>query len=337
MLKKRIIGIAVCMLVFDIVAILVLISSTSVKPSEAAAGETMWSAIYHVDQAVEGTGNLTAIHAKPEDHSPSECIACHGQMDAALPTSGTANVKIDVHFHLKLSVARFSCTDCHRTNRVWMAPMAGSSKPILRINRYFCFNCHGPFSQWVAASKGNMKPEYQNLDCRMCHVGKLAPKHEQPFLSQVLSSTECLMCHGNNLFPWPSQHYTAAWATIHGKYAGDRHVCAICHNISTFCHNCHTVKPVTHNSNWRAVHKALYKQDPQRCATCHTAEWCNTKCHLVSHTSDWVQVHNAYVTEHGRDVCMRCHYLGFCMGCHNTSAPMKITFPTTPTTSSSAK
>jgi hypothetical protein len=330
-LKKRIIGIAVCMLVFDIVAILVLVSSTPVRPSEATASETFWNAVYHVDQAVEGTANLSAIHAKPEDHSSAECIACHGVMDAAIPTSGTANVKIDVHFHLKLEVARFSCTDCHRTNRVWNGKMTGSKTAILRTNRFFCFNCHAPFSQAVSASKGNMTMDNETQDCRMCHVGKLAPKHEQPFLSQVLSSTECKMCHADNLFPWPTQHYTAEWTTVHGEHAGDRENCKICHNISIFCHDCHTIKPVTHNSNWRAVHKQLYRTDAQRCATCHTAEWCNTKCHLVSHTADWVQVHSSYVTEHGRDVCMRCHYLGFCMICHNSTAPIKITFDATST------
>ena len=362
-LKKRIIALAIAMLVFDIVAVLVFVSSSAVKPSDAIAAETFWSGMYHVDQAVEGTANLAAIHAKPEAHSSSECIACHGQMDAAMPTqmgsgndtpatgistatasastsgaaaavpspdttspaSNTSNLKINIHFHLKLSVARFSCTDCHRTNRVWMAagPTSqgtSSGKKILRINRFFCFNCHGPFSNFV--KPGGMQLEYKEKTCRMCHVGKMAPKHEQPFLSQVLSTTECLMCHGNNLFPWPTQHYTTQWSTIHGKYAGDRVICSTCHNLNTFCHDCHTIKPITHDSNWRAVHKQNYRDRPQRCATCHTAEWCNTKCHLVAHTADWRQTHNAYVTEHGRDVCMRCHYLGFCMGCHTTNGPM---------------
>ena len=353
MLKKRIIGLAIAMLVFDVVAVLVFLSSTPVKPSDAVAAETFWSAMYHVDSAVQGDKNLAKIHAKPEDHSSAECIACHGQMDAAMPTnlgsassgaaaettgssttsgsaagsstadtsssaaasadtttaaSKTSNIKIDLHFHLKLSVARFSCTDCHRTNRVWMAPGptsqgTTSSKQILRINRFFCFNCHGPFSNFV--KPGGMQLDYKTKECRMCHVGKMAPKHEQPFLSQVLSTTECLMCHGNNLFPWPPQHYTTEWSTIHGKYAGDRVICSECHNISTFCHDCHTIKPITHDSNWRAVHKQNYRADPQRCGTCHTAEWCNTKCHLVAHTADWRQTHNAYVTEHGRDVCMQ--------------------------------
>jgi hypothetical protein len=326
MLSKRIIGLAIAMLVFDVVAVLVLLSSTSVHPSQAVAQETFWKGVYTVDQSVETSANLTKLHATPEDHSSAECIACHGAMDAALPTAGVSNVKIDIHFHLKLSVARFSCTDCHHTGRVWMAAMPGKTQKILRINRFFCFNCHGTFDQWIKVSKGQMKPDYQTKDCRMCHVGKLAPKHDQPFLSQVLSSTECLMCHGNNLFPWPKQHYTAAWSTIHGLYAGDRKICSVCHNIATFCHDCHTIKPVTHDPGWRGVHKQLYRADPQRCATCHTAEWCNTKCHLVSHTGDWVQTHNAYVTAHGRDVCMQCHYLGFCMGCHTSNAPQQIKF-----------
>lgn len=364
------------MLVFDIVAVLVFVSSSPVKPSEARAQETFWSAMYNVDKAVEGTSNLAAIHAKPEAHASSECVACHGVMDAAMPTSmlsssgssassastdsagatgtagsssaatgsaettnkasSTSNIKIDLHFHLKLTVARFSCTDCHRTNRVWMGASptsttsgtASSTATILRINRFFCFNCHGPFSNFVKA--GGMQLDYKTKECRMCHVGKMAPKHEQPFLSQVLSTTECLMCHGNNLFPWPSQHYTTEWATVHGRYAGDRVICSACHNLTTFCKECHTVKPITHDSNWRAMHKQNYKDRAQRCATCHTAEWCNTKCHLVAHTADWRMTHNTYVTEHGRDVCMKCHYLGFCMSCHTTGGPL-VTFTATST------
>lgn len=323
LLKKRIIGMAIFMLVFDLVAVLVFMSSTPVKPSEAVATETVWKGIYSVDQAIEGTGNLAAIHAKPENHSSAECIACHGVMDASLPTSGTANIKIDVHFHLKISVARFSCIDCHQTDRVWRGTFPGKTTQMLRINREFCFNCHSGFDRAIKLSLNQMKPEYAELDCRMCHVGKLAPKHALPFLSQVLSSTECMMCHGNNVFPWPAQHYTAEWSTIHGKHASDRTVCASCHNLAVFCKECHTTKPSTHDSNWRAVHKNLYKAEPQRCATCHTAEWCNTKCHLVSHTADWRNVHNAYVTDHGRDVCMKCHYLGFCMGCHMTNGSIQ--------------
>jgi hypothetical protein len=138
LLKKRIIGMAIFMLVFDLVAVLVFLSSTPVKPSEAVATETVWKGIYSVDKAIEGTGNLAAIHAKPENHSSAECIACHGVMDASLPTSGTANIKIDVHFHLKIAVGRFRI-DCHQTDK------CGGTFPkstMLRINQEFCFNCH---------------------------------------------------------------------------------------------------------------------------------------------------------------------------------------------------
>jgi hypothetical protein len=280
--------------------------------------------VYHADSAIEGQKNLDKIHAKPESHSDAECMACHGEMKASKPASGTSNVKIDVHFHLTLTVASFHCADCHHTGRVWYGTQTGSNTKMIRINRFFCFNCHGPFDKYV--QKGSMKAEYKTLDCQMCHRGKMAPKHAQPFLNQVLSSSECLMCHGNNLFPWPKQHYTTAWKTQHGLYAGDRKVCATCHNIAVFCKTCHTVKPPTHDQNWRGVHKMLYRQNPARCGTCHTADFCNTKCHLVNHTANWRQNHGGYVRDNGRDLCMKCHYLGFCLGCHNSVAPQKITF-----------
>ncbi len=327
MLQRRIIILVATFLIFD--ALLMLVFSLG-SPTKAAGTEVksrIWKAIYKTDPVIQGRLTIMRMHVKPENLTSEECIACHGDMKQLKRSTNKSNLKIDVHFHLTLPVANFTCTDCHRTGRVQpelsqdigkkQAGQAGSALT-LRINRFFCFKCHSSFEAYV--KKGRMKIEYMKEDCQMCHRGKMAPRHEQPFLSQVLSTTECLMCHGNNIFPWPKQHYDKAWKTSHGLYVkNDPKVCQMCHAKPTFCDKCHTVKPITHDGGWRGVHATNYKQRPERCKTCHTDKFCNEKCHLVNHTAGWRNDHGPHVVEKGRDFCMNCHYLGYCFRCHNTT------------------
>lgn len=369
MVKRRTIALAIAMLVLNVVAIAMLALGGPTSTADAAVKTLFWKGVFHVDEAINSDRNLDAIHAKPENYNSLQCIACHGDMETAMPESSstddagtdttgsaeastassadeassaasatalagadasevpsaTSNVKIDVHFHMGLEVASFTCTDCHRTDRVWnvettataSSDSSGTLTTTLRTNRFFCFKCHSSFDTYV--EDGTMQAEWEEEDCKMCHTGKLAPRHEQTFLNQVLSSNECLMCHGNNLFPWPEQHYEDSWSTTHGLYAADRSTCSICHATESFCNDCHKIKPSTHTSAWRGLHQAAYKKRPSRCATCHTKDYCNNTCHLVNHTKNWKDHHGPAVQEQGRDYCMDCHYLGFCIKCHDSS------------------
>jgi hypothetical protein len=243
--------------------------------------------------------------------------------DASESAAASSSVSIDVHFHMSLEVENFACTDCHRTNRVWKVARTGvgssatTSTQMLRINRFFCFKCHGSFGAYV--KRGTMKAEWKEQDCTMCHKGKLAPRHEQPFLNQVLSSKECPSCHGDNLFPWPTRHYDPAWVTEHGSDAQDVSTCTVCHSTEQFCKDCHLIKPPSHESLWRAQHAAAYNNRPSRCGPCHVSKFCNDTCHFVDHTKDWGKSHGRTVQEETPDYCMTCHYLGFCVRCHDSS------------------
>jgi hypothetical protein len=341
--QKRLIILALAFLVLNAVLLAMFTLGSPTVASEKAIKAGFWKAIYSADPTMKDRINLTKLHQKPERLSANECMACHGDMKNTAKIAKNSNIRVNVHFHLTLSVANFSCTDCHRTDRVWSESTAmniikttskqvvqstaapavkfgttseGSTGTVIRINRFFCFKCHSGFDTYV--KKGAMKADYQNLECTMCHRGKIAPRHQQPFLSQVLSTTECLMCHGNNLFPWPKLHYETVWSTQHGQTAAkDFTVCWVCHQKATFCDRCHTTKPITHDSSWRQNHKANYKERPERCKTCHTSDFCNTRCHGVNHTANWRNDHATTVVEKGREFCMNCHYLGFCFSCHN--------------------
>jgi hypothetical protein len=341
--QKRLIILAIVLLVLNSVLLAMFTLGSPTVASEKTIKSTFWKAIYSADPTMKDRINLTKLHQKPERLSSYECMACHGDMKKGNTNPKNSSIRINVHFHVSLTVANFSCTDCHMTNRVYSeqttvnliktqskqvtqttaanassfgTTAANTSGTVIRINRFFCFKCHSSFDTYV--KKGAMKPDYQKLECQMCHRGKIAPKHQQPFLSQVLSSTECLMCHGNNLFPWPKLHYETVWSTQHGQTAAkDFTVCWICHVKAYFCDRCHTTKPITHDTSWRANHKANYKARPDRCKTCHTSDFCNSRCHGQNHTANWRNDHATTVVEKGREFCMNCHYLGFCFSCHN--------------------
>jgi hypothetical protein len=88
-----------------------------------------------------------------------------------------------------------------------------------------------------------MKPEDAKADCTMCHTGKHAFRHAQPYLSQVIARRECIGRHGGRILSWVPQHVKDDWVEKHGLIAlPNPKRCMKCHEFGlNFCNDCHSL------------------------------------------------------------------------------------------------
>ncbi len=274
-LRKSKIRLLLASLLLNIIVIVILAtSSPTVSPA------SNWLILFNklsYKLGLKQASDLKKLHANALNLVSEDCISCHGNMKRS---------HLPLHrIHLTSALTHFSCIDCHE--RISLEARS-NEKAVMLVNVRFCKNCHGRFSGLNKESA--MKPVDFKADCTLCHTGKHAFRHAKSYLSQIVSSQDCKVCHGGTVLPWRAEHAQADWIKKHGMIAlSDEEKCISCHEYGlAFCDDCHKKKPPSHKPKdiWLRKHKSRAKENTKACLTCHKQRFCK-KCH-VGHTAKWL-------------------------------------------------
>jgi hypothetical protein len=288
---------------------LLLTSTAEADPSQTW-GTWAWTLRYEVFP-LEDAAELEELHTNAYLGSREQCIACHGdKKDSELLVHG-------IHLRSEL-LPDLSCHECHQ--QVDLASR-GSTQAVTWVDVGFCKKCHSAFPGLRSGS--HMQAGDIDADCTMCHTGARAIRHAQPYLSQIIPSSECKGCHGGRVLPWTPRHERSGWLRGHGEEAleSGSEPCLECHDFGLkFCDECHAETPPSHlpAEEWRERHPAEAGEDRRVCDTCHEEGFCNG-CHL-NHEDGWIELHSAFVEESGDSSCEECHSRSSCTRCHVASA-----------------
>jgi DNA-binding beta-propeller fold protein YncE len=260
----------------------------------------IWKAAYFIEPSSRDLKHISKLHIKPESLTQSQCIACHGYMQESRKMSENSTVGSNVHFHIFITNANYSCVTCHRSGGVYSIPGKDSKGVYLGRLRY-------------------KQDEYSDAELKPGSFLRTKP-------------SLCLDCHNgkNNTktassLAWPKPHTENGWFARHGMVSRrDNKICEKCHDEESFCVRCHNEIPQSHDVNWRPDHRLVYKARPEYCKTCHTADFCNGRCHGGQHTANWRYDHTETVSEKGNRFCINCHFTNYCVECHDNINPFKL-------------
>ena len=296
----------VAIILLTILTLVLLLTSTP-EQSPAQTWTTWgWMLRYRV-LPVEEKAALIEIHKDARDSSREQCVACHGdKMDSELPVHR-------IHLGSEL-LSGLACHDCH--SQVDLSPR-GNTVAVRWVDVGFCKTCHSEFTG--AKRESHMPGVDLETDCLMCHTGDRAVKHAQPYLPQIIPTSECKGCHGARVLPWTPRHERDDWLQAHGGEALDigTENCFKCHDFGLkFCDECHKETPPSHlpDWQWRAIHSEKAQADTRVCYACHETSYCK-KCH-VNHEDGWMSTHPSFVKERGDASCDECHSPSSCSFCH---------------------
>ncbi|MHB1342421.1 MAG: cytochrome c3 family protein [Coriobacteriia bacterium] len=122
-----------------------------------------------------------------------------------------------------------------------------------------CIECHD-FLVHEVNRAGKHTPSMEG--CMRCHDGDTA-------------KDACSACHTEKAAP--TTHAQGDWLVVHGSQADDPE-CVTCHQWrDDWCVHCHTQRPASHGTDWRAAHGARIEQH-RSCEACHDAPFC-VRCH----------------------------------------------------------
>lgn len=193
----------------------------------------------------------------PSQESFAECVTCH---KTYATTRRFPSVYMNHPLHAEIGVA---CETCHPQN-AHPNPARPTEKSCATCHdvtdRKTCSTCHPPGSL----------PHFYLLG---------APKGE---------ATDCETCHPTDSFGAHSQV-----PKISGSFNGsDPSFCLQCHSAQAAqgptCTTCHQQPP--HPPNWVAQHGTVAGESGLNdCYTCHTGQWCGTRCHSVTSTNPTIK------------------------------------------------
>jgi hypothetical protein len=143
------------------------------------------------------------------------------------------------------------------------------------------------------------------MTCLSCHEGETAPN-------------DCKNCHRklDEIAPGIDE------PVVHlGPDVESRRTCEKCHEVETWCEQCHGVV-MPHPENWQATHTQAAGENAQTCEKCHQSRdktFC-IRCHGVEmpHPAYWYSGHGD-VARDNSESCQQCHpeSPGFCNQCHH--------------------
>lgn len=204
-------------------------------------------------------------------HAEASCEGCHASPRA--PALVVRRVRMVGEFYLMLAIpsrarASFplptnaSCLECHNELRT-VSPEGDLRIPHrahVAILKMDCVECH-QFVVHEVSAEGNHTPPMAG--CLTCHDGERA-------------KDDCWACHTEKAAP--DTHTTADWLIAHADHASDP-ACETCHRwrAESWCVECHSHRPQSHTSDWRAVHGDRVKEH-RSCEACHTQDFCS-RCH----------------------------------------------------------
>lgn len=208
-----------------------------------------------------------------------ECSLCHTREDyTAGPRDAVLPSEI-IFAHEPHAASEIECATCH-TNPDARVLVNAPIKP-------FCMDCHG-------------ETEARLNECSVCH-------------SEL--NTNVVPTHRGGA---RIQHDAPEiWEAVHGRESQvDPQYCAMCHELQSFCDDCHQrEEPRNHTVAWRRkTHGVKARWDRTNCAVCHEEDSC-IKCHQnnepTSHGRGWAEPADRH--------CVSCHYPPTdtnCVVCH---------------------
>jgi hypothetical protein len=247
-----------------VVAVFVSPSTGEHLQSVAAAADRSWNGTKHAKGVKDRLTRVVhrgyqdwvaSMWTQPANPAPNgefaRCVKCHADY---AQTRRFSTVYMNHPLHAELGVA---CSTCHQQNQ---------HPDPMRPTEDTCKTCHA---------------EVTTQDrCGLCHPPASLP-HFYLLGAPRDRVVDCTVCHPKSSFT-----STATKPLVHvGHFDGsEQGECTQCHQVST-CRQCHAT---THPAGWISQHGAAVGEDPTPCYTCHTGEWCTSRCHAVTSTNPFV-------------------------------------------------
>ena len=299
-----------------------------------------------------------------------KCTTCHYQDEFEPLVQKKSELIFDHSFHLKQQ--KLKCNDCHKgINEVDYAEDAPNGFPSMET----CYSCHNNKSTATNTcsachtSTADLLPQ-SHKSASFIHTHKFAAREINSNCAMCHDNTTCQDCHtstnvitenntSKNFFaPYsPSQPTTGAkqqkitrvhglnYQFTHGIDAmGKITECQSCHQIDTFCANCHQGKnadysmggiaPLSHlKPDFMIIgvgtgggeHAKLARRDIESCAACHDVQGGDPVCIKCHIDPDGIQGTNpkTHPANYMKDVNGDWHnsQSSICFNCHTGSSP----------------
>lgn len=217
------------------------------------------------------------------------------------PESGSRYTSWSVSTH-----AEAGCEECHVSPRVldqagyrirmvgefYRGLLPGAPQPSVfsTPTNDACLSCHS--DPRTISPKGDLRIPHRahvsilKMKCVQCHdflVHEKSPegKHTPPMSGCLrchngdTAKDGCATCHTDKATP--ATHRAKDWVVVHGAKAVDA-VCEKCHKwAANWCADCHSHRPRSHVSDWRATHGERVEEH-RNCEACHAGPFC-VRCH----------------------------------------------------------
>ncbi len=203
-------------------------------------------------------------------HVEAGCEGCH--VSPAVGSRAAYRVRMVGEFYRSIvfrakAPAVFSaptneaCLTCHSDLRS-VSPAGDLQIPHrahVTVLEMQCIECHS-YLVHELNPQGKHTPTMEG--CLTCHDGDRA-------------KDACTACHTAKAAP--ATHSGADWLVVHGTKKDDP-ACVSCHQWKDdWCADCHSQRPASHGSDWRAVHGEAVKRN-RSCEACHDGPFC-IRCH----------------------------------------------------------
>ncbi len=240
----------------------------------------------------------------------------------------------------KSSVRMSQCADCHVDTNLDISRSRILITPGLTFEHgahvkdrqgavIGCQSCHASITSSQTVNDVSIPPMQE---CAKCH-------QDPARTPERVRIARCEVCHENMVAGNPPrthlsgaslpENHSLEFRANHSEQAADKDAnCQYCHenlngNPQNSCFQCHEImRPRDHRLGWRNdSHGREASSDRDRCATCHTEDYC-TACHTIVPSSHqplgtFSRGGHAQSAQFGLSSCMACHtYQDTCSRCH---------------------
>jgi nitrate/TMAO reductase-like tetraheme cytochrome c subunit len=287
----------------------------------------------------QSTGTSAAPVVSTTEIPDSACESCHDVLKRDVTPSGDLIIPHDKH-----KTKGVECVQCHSgvahgkvadrkmtystdydkwDSKVGTAAM--SDIKFTRPDMDTCIECHKARKVTTKCSAchttGMIPSTHKKVDFATKTHGKLAAKNLQ----------KCNQCH-KDMSSEPVEGYdqVSALTTYLNKDSKQKQVKKNHYDYAkdnTFCKDCHSKRPASHNNRWMKDHGSQASKDKQQCFACHnfqvsggvntTMVSCSS-CHPALHKGFDKERHPIPLAEKQKitKLCYTCHVENKCSACH---------------------
>lgn len=222
------------------------------------------------------------------------CLACH---EDGWSFTAARTERIPHPAHPRLAAETRECARCHK----WTAhlePWMEKHKKMPFSGVCVAYGCHAGTKDADQCLSCHHILHESAAEWREKHASVAASIGKNACLERCHDVAQCQTCHTTGRTPrFAGQTFIAGMERIealhisddwtrrhHGREAlRDRAKCALCHQASGECDECHRERPAFHGRDtvaWIGRHSKHTKDvDDPRCLECHDGPWCE-KCHV---------------------------------------------------------